>query len=119
MSLSTNALRCYIASPMYSSGRLMDNVRDAIQAGNQLLDHGIAVYWPQLGAFADFVEPRTESQWLELDKVWLLQCGAMLRLPGASKGADMEEAWCREYGIPVFYSVDTLLQWAKEEAVLG
>lgn len=34
------------------------------------------------------------------------QCGAILRLPGASKGADADETYARARGIPVYYSID-------------
>ncbi len=43
----------------------------------------------------------------------LQHCDAVLRLPGASKGADQDVAIARERGIPVYFSIDevpTLVQ---------
>jgi hypothetical protein len=38
----------------------------------------------------------------------LAHCDAVLRLPGASSGADQDVAIARERGIPVYLSVDDL-----------
>jgi hypothetical protein len=38
----------------------------------------------------------------------LSRCDAVLRLPGASRGADMDVAHARELGLPVFTSVDQI-----------
>jgi len=35
-------------------------------------------------------------------------CDAILRLPGASKGADADVALAREKGIPVYYAIDEI-----------
>jgi hypothetical protein len=43
--------------------------------------------------------PRTWEEWLDYDKPWLLASDVVLRIPGPSKGADLEEA-----GIPVFHA---------------
>ena len=112
-------IRVYMAGPMYSSGRLMDNIRHAAEVGRRLMDKGFAPYWPQACAFIDMVSPATEAEWLELDKEWLMQCHVLLRLPGASRGADLEVTWCRELGIPVFYNESDLEAWARIEGVLG
>ena len=38
----------------------------------------------------------------------LSRCDAVLRIPGASRGADMDVAHARELGLPVFTSVDEI-----------
>lgn len=38
----------------------------------------------------------------------LSRCDAVLRLPGASRGADMDVAHAQELGLPVFTSVDQI-----------
>jgi hypothetical protein len=38
----------------------------------------------------------------------LSRCDAVLRLPGASRGADMDVAHARELGLPVFTSLDQI-----------
>ena len=38
----------------------------------------------------------------------LSPCDALLRIPGASRGADMDVAHARELGLPVFTTVDEI-----------
>ena len=45
------------------------------------------------------------NYWYAKDIRWLLECNAILRLPGESKGADAEVEIARQRGMPVFYSV--------------
>jgi hypothetical protein len=42
----------------------------------------------------------------------LQHCDAVLRLPGASTGADQDVAIARDRGIPVYYTVDDIPQQA-------
>ncbi len=106
--------RVYIAGPMFSSGRLTKNLNDGITMYHLLISAGLAPYLPHFGVYADTLQPREEAEWLALDKVWLAQCQAMIRLPGVSKGADLEEQWCKELGIPVFYYLADLITWSKK-----
>ena len=46
----------------------------------------------------------------------LTRCDAVLRLPGASAGADQDVAIATERGIPVFYALDEVPGVAAEEA---
>jgi hypothetical protein len=57
----------------------------------------------------------THREWMRIDLDWVAVADAVLRLPGPSKGADMECARAKELGIPVFYSVDDLLRKAVPE----
>lgn len=52
--------------------------------------------------------PRPDEFWLELDNQFLSCCAAVLRLPGASKGADEEVRLAQSPGIPVFYDLHKL-----------
>ena len=50
---------------------------------------------------------------MALDFAWLQVCDALLRLPGASVGADMEEAEARRLELPVFKSCGEVEAWMK------
>lgn len=85
---------------------------------------GYYPYVPLLAHFLEIYNPRTEHDWLKLDFVWLKQCHAVLRLENfdrngkvvSSAGSDQEEALAKSCGIPVFYSIEALNDWAKANA---
>ena len=43
----------------------------------------------------------------------LERCDAVLRLPGESRGADLDVARARELGLPVYFSIDELPRRAR------
>lgn len=100
-------IRVYVAGP-YTAGDVGENVSQAIAAGEELLRLGFAPYIPHLTHFWHVCHPHTWETWIELDQIWLLQCQAVLRLPGKSKGADLETRIAEHNKIPIFYSMDTL-----------
>jgi len=68
----------------------------------------------------DLVDPRDElgyERWMALDLDWLSRCDALVRLPGASPGADREVAAAGRLGIPVLDGVAALA--AADPALLG
>lgn len=92
----------YIASP-YTIGDVTQNVKQQIDVANELMDIGICPVLPLLSHFQHMVHPRSYENWIEIGKEKLRRCDGVLRLPGKSKGADMEIALANELGIPVFY----------------
>lgn len=102
----------YVSGP-YTKGDVCVNVRDAVLAGDRILKAGFFPYVPHLTHFWHYLTPRPWQDWMALDLVWLAKCDAMLRLPGESKGADIEEAKALELGIPVFRSLLGLMDWAN------
>lgn len=56
--------------------------------------------------------PITHTEWLQIDLAWVEMADAVLRLPGESKGADMEEEHATDNMIPVFYNMEELMSWA-------
>lgn len=116
---------------------LEHNVRQADQAMLALMKAGFAVFNPMLSVFCGGVyraylgptgddslcEVRatadrkangefatlSHQDWLDMDFAWVAVSDAVLRLPGESKGADMEVAFAAERGVPVFYSIEGLL----------
>lgn len=105
-------MRVYIAGP-YTLGDTAINVRVAIMAADQLLRKGHAPFIPHMSHFWHMMYPHKYETWLWYDMEWLKVCGAVVRLPGESMGADGEVAWAKQKGIPVFDSVDAFLTWHR------
>lgn len=103
--------RVYVAGP-YTQGDVVRNVRAAIHAADKLLDAGVIPYLPHLTHFWHMVSPRQYEDWMKLDITWLMQCHAILLLPGLSLGVDVEAAKAREKGLPIFKDVDQVIAWA-------
>lgn len=101
-------MRVYVAGP-YTLGDPVLNVRRAVQAANELFDAGHAPYVPHLTHLWHTISPRPFDDWMRLDLDWLPVCDAVVRLPGNSRGADMETSAARDYNIPVFDSVAAFL----------
>ena len=105
--------RVYVAGPI-TVGDVAANVQQAITAGLDLLNRGYAPFIPHMSHFAEPAatwdkNPKRYEEWLELDRSFIVTCDAILRLPGFSKGADREVKWAYEIGVPVFYSLSSLL----------
>jgi hypothetical protein len=111
----------YISSP-YSKGSISKNVRFQHHIWEQLRRRNtvtpIAPLWSH---YQDVHFPLTHAEWLDYDLEVIRRCDAVLRLdaggPGLyhqheSSGADMEVKFATELGIPVFYSVGDLYEWA-------
>ena len=93
----------YIASP-YRLGNKARNVRRQVDAAHRLMRMGYAAWPPLLNHYIDIVHRHGEGEWLEQDMVLLRRCDALLRLPGESRGADLEVSMAGEWGIPVAHS---------------
>ena len=101
-------VKIYIASP-YTYGDKTDNVNLQIDAAEIIASHGYAPMVPLFNHFWQIRHSHTETDWLKLDFVWLSCCDILVRfrpivngkeLP--SSGADAEEKFAREIGLPVF-----------------
>ena len=103
-----NKARVYIAGP-YTQGDVAANVRAAIEAGNRLMEVGYLVYIPHLNHFWHFLFPHDWQTWINHDLAWLPLCHIFVRLPGESKGADLEENKAIELGLR-FATVEELAQ---------
>ena len=105
------SVHVYVAGPISSDPR--GHAREALRVGTELLNAGLAPFVPHLSVWWDEFYPQAYERWLAYDFAWLSRCDALLRLPGASPGADREVAFARERGIPVFGSVGAVLEWAR------
>jgi len=132
--------RVYIAGPI-SSGNLVDNVDQATEAFQDLAAIGAAAWCPQWSVYSgggrdgdgkvgrdgnrDAGHPYyayakasgcglSHREWLETDLAWVEVADAVLRLPGESKGADMEVEHAWAHRIPVMYDVGEVDLWMKQ-----
>ena len=112
----------YIASP-YTKGDPCINTNFQCRIFDQLLNGGIV--WPYVPLWSHFQHtmfPRPYQDWIEYDRVIIPRCDGLLRLDAThgdnysvseSSGADSEVALAESLGIPVFYSIGELYEWAR------
>jgi hypothetical protein len=103
----SEVVKVYVAGP-YTHGDVARNVRTAIDAANALAERKFCPYVPHLTHFWHLVSPKPYDWWLQYDAMWLLDCQAVLRLPGDSAGADQEVKLAEAAGIPVVTTIDAL-----------
>jgi len=100
-----NKTKVYLASP-YSIGDPEANVKAQIVAADDLLSAGFIPFTPLLYHYHHLLCPRKYEEWLALDFEWIKSCDVLVRLPGESKGADLEVAFAKGAGIPVCYGLE-------------
>ena len=105
-------IKVYIASP-YTKGDVGTNVREQILTGHKLMKLGFCPFIPELYHFVHIVCPLEYDEVMDMDLRWLECCDCVLRLPGESKGADMEVEQAKKLGLKVYYSIDELLKIKK------
>lgn len=99
MTTTTNRL-VYVAGPVTSDP--YGCVAKACHAFTDLRRLGLVPFLPQLSVLAEMVRPRTYDDWLAYDLDVIDHCAALVRLPGASPGADREVDHATSIGLPVF-----------------
>jgi hypothetical protein len=102
----------YVAGP-YSKGDQVENVRIAVQAGEELIKSGYTPLIPHLSHLWHLISPHPYEFWIDLDSHYLLRCDAVLRLPRESAGADKEVELAKSKWIPVYYSIQELIEGEK------
>jgi len=106
----------YIAGPL-SIGSQAQNVRDAVLMATNLREKNpcIVPFVPHLSHFWHYAIPHTGyDYWMDMDFAWLSKCDCLLRIPGESKGADMEVEFAKGKGIPVFGHPTDVLVWIQQ-----
>jgi len=109
-------IKLYVAAP-YTLGNPSVNVLRSMEAANKLIDLGFAPYCPLLNHFLHELKPRSYDEWVAQDDEWVKLGNALLRLPGPSKGADREVGLAIQYGLPVFYSIDEVVEFYKPKLI--
>ena len=116
-------IKVYIASP-YTFGDTAINVRFQMEVTDKLLDLGFIPFTPLYSHFQHMFKPRPHTDWIKIDLVWLNQCDCIIRFYTSfngkvlkSTGADIEEAEAKRIGIPVFHSIDELVEYYKKKEI--
>ena len=93
------------------------NILAAKEAMITLIRHEVGAFCPHTHThgFERIMPDVSMSFWYELDLRLLRACDAILRLPGFSKGADAEVDASAALGLPVFYDIGHVLDWAGQE----
>lgn len=107
--------RIYIAGPL-SHGDVYQNVLNAQEAANRLLDAGFSPFVPHWFYHLARTNPRDYEAWMAIDQAWLKVADGLIRIPGYSPGADREEAYATQHGIPVFHSLEALCRHFERAA---
>ncbi len=102
--------RIYISGPLTSSGNDWKNVDAAIVVTRELIEAGFAPFCPHLSLHVDPIGEYPHDTWMQVDLPWVAVSDAMIRMPGESKGADIEEDHAATIGVPVFGSVAELVE---------
>lgn len=119
----------YVAGPIASSGELACNIRRACIAGVELMKAGACPLVPHTGACwgqSTYAAPAgrdvlpevgrsgaTWDDWMRVCLEMVRRSDAVLRLPGLSRGADLEVQEAASLGKPVFHNVGDAVRWAR------
>lgn len=108
-------IKVYVAGP-YTNGDKLDNTMNAVYAAELLMQLGYVPFVPHLSHYWDEQFPHDHAEWIDWCLEWVKCCDAILRLPGDSKGADIETELAAALGIPVYESIEILHQAIQENA---
>lgn len=109
----------YIASPYSSYGDKQAAVNVQIDAFAALRDAGHQPIAPLLSHYVDQRHPASYERWMEWCKVMVSVSDMLLRVGGASDGADSEAAEARRLGKPVVYSLESIVNPSAVYEVIG
>lgn len=103
----------YVAGP-YTNPDPVRNTHNAVHLAEAVIETGLmAAFVPHITLLWHAIAPHDDvNYWYELDLSTLKRCDALLRMPGASSGADAEVKFAMEHNIPVFTTLDGLVTWA-------
>ncbi len=109
---SNKPMLIYVSAP-YSLGDVVSNVRFACEIGDKILAKGHIPFIPHLSHFWHYLSPKSWEEWLRIDSAIIPKCDALLRMNGASVGADLEVELAKSLGIPVYSSLDSIPKISK------
>lgn len=90
----------YVAGP-YTRPDPVANTHAIIKLADAVMTCGVTPVVPHLSLLWHVVSPKPYEDWLALDIDIMERCDAVLRVPGASSGADGEVDHAEKMGIPV------------------
>lgn len=99
----------YVSGPI-SIGVMTHNARNAVDVSETILLAGGHPIVPHLSMFWDFAYPKSWKDWIDYDLETIKRCDAIYRIPGESRGSDLETNFAIGIGIPVFYDIFVLIK---------
>jgi hypothetical protein len=106
--------RIYIAGPLNALAvDYLKNVHRFVAADRSLRRHGLAPYNPALDLLTGIMDGEFEYECYFAPNFAWLEAAEAVYLLGHSPGADRECVRAVELGIPVFESMNELLEWAR------
>lgn len=112
-------LKVYIAGP-YAGGDWGENIQNAVEATERLWDAGYLPFCPHThNALWSVRYPKEKEEWLDFDTAWVEQCDLLLRLAGDSPGSEVEVEFAENHDIPVYHSIDELLEQEQHAVADG
>lgn len=112
-------IRVYVAGA-YSADNvigILGNMRRGLQLSYYVLKAGFAPFAPWLDYLFAFLGPVSLQEYYEYSMAWLEGSQAILTVKenlSTSAGAQKELERAKELGIPIFYSIHELKEWAAE-----
>lgn len=100
-------VKVYISGP-YSTGDQVLNVRMAMDVWALLFEEGYTPFCPHWAMAQHLARPRSYDHWIEYDLEMLRGHDVLHRMPGESKGADIEVKEAERLGIPVVHDLREL-----------
>jgi nucleoside 2-deoxyribosyltransferase len=97
-------IKVYIAGPLNSSGIVSVNIKNALDVMEALWRKGHIPICPHLNFFWEVLYPKTYEEIMPYDIELVKICDCILRLPGKSRGADMECEVAKSLGMPIYYN---------------
>lgn len=94
----------YVAGP-YSSDPNR-GTQNAIDVARDLVAMKHVPFIPHLCHLWDFYRPEDYSYWIDYCIKWIERCDLLVRLPGDSKGADLEVERASELNKPIIHLVE-------------
>lgn len=111
--------RVYVSGPITKGNRSW-NFFQAAEAQRMLLDAGYAVLNPMLSMAHPDGHNISWEMWIASDLAFIEVCDLIVRLPGESKGADLEVQHATDRGIPVVcLSIEQLPAFCLGECPAG
>jgi len=105
--------RIYISGPI-TKGDREANFQQAADAQKALIAAGFAVLNPMLTMRLPDAFAIGHDTWIANDLPWVAVADAVLRLPGESRGANIEGEHAAIHGIPVFHDAAELRRYFSE-----
>lgn len=114
--------RAYIAGPISNGGNkdpefLADNLIDGMAFTSRMWDLGFVPFCPHLSVIWNRFYERGYDEWIEYDKHWLDCCDCLIRMPGESKGADIEVEYAEQMGIDILRSEEEITEYLRQWGV--